>query len=102
MRSKKKIHVTRESRSGIGRNMSNKIIFTELEVSRFHAEILFENQRFYLRDNDSCEGTFFKINGPVELSVGSCLLLGSTVICVREIKEGEMTLWYGKSASMTE
>ncbi len=42
----------------IGRHPNNDIILVESRISRFHAEIRFENGNFAIYDTDSRAGTF--------------------------------------------
>lgn len=46
-----------------GRKIENSINFPgENMISSFHAEIIFENLNFYLKDKGSKQGTFIKMN----------------------------------------
>ena len=45
----------------IGRHSSNKIIVVEESISRYHAEIIYKDNLFYLRDIGSSTGTYLKI-----------------------------------------
>ena len=42
----------------MGRQLDNDIVFNEEFVSRFHAEIRFEDDKYVLYDNESTAGTF--------------------------------------------
>ena len=42
----------------LGRQLDNDIVLNEEFVSRFHAEIRFEENKFVLYDNESTSGTF--------------------------------------------
>ena len=42
----------------LGRQLDNDIVLNEEFVSRFHAEIRFEENKFILYDNQSTSGTF--------------------------------------------
>ncbi|HZM23489.1 MAG TPA: FHA domain-containing protein [Anaerolineales bacterium] len=42
----------------LGRQLDNDIVFNEEFVSRFHAEIRFEEDKYILYDNESTSGTF--------------------------------------------
>lgn len=44
--------------TSIGRKINNDIVIQSSQVSRFHAEIRYEDERFILRDLDSTSGTF--------------------------------------------
>jgi pSer/pThr/pTyr-binding forkhead associated (FHA) protein len=45
----------------IGRHSANQIIIMEESVSRSHAEIVFRDQDFFIRDTKSSTGSFIKI-----------------------------------------
>jgi pSer/pThr/pTyr-binding forkhead associated (FHA) protein len=42
----------------LGRQLENDIVFQEEFLSRFHAEIVHENDKYVLYDKDSTSGTF--------------------------------------------
>ena len=42
----------------LGRQLGNDIVFNEEFVSRFHAEIRLEEDKYVLYDNDSTSGTY--------------------------------------------
>ena len=42
----------------IGRQLDNDVVFHEEAVSRFHAEIRYENGKYVLYDNQSTTGTY--------------------------------------------
>jgi pSer/pThr/pTyr-binding forkhead associated (FHA) protein len=42
----------------IGRQLENDIVLHEEFISRFHAEIRYEDEKYVLYDNDSTAGTF--------------------------------------------
>ena len=42
----------------IGRQLDNDIVFHEEFISRFHAEIRYENEKYVLYDNNSTAGSF--------------------------------------------
>jgi pSer/pThr/pTyr-binding forkhead associated (FHA) protein len=44
--------------TSIGRKLSNDFVIQDNQVSRFHAEIRYEEGKFMLRDLDSTSGTF--------------------------------------------
>jgi pSer/pThr/pTyr-binding forkhead associated (FHA) protein len=58
----------------IGRHSSNQILILDESISRFHAEIKFEENTFLLRDTGSTTGTFIKIIGKVEITTVNLLL----------------------------
>lgn len=57
----------KEEGAKIGRHSSNKILILEESVSRYHAEIEYEEGQFYIRDIGSTTGTFIKIIDKIEL-----------------------------------
>jgi len=65
----------------IGRQMENDIVFHEEFVSRFHAEIRFEDGKYILRDNESTSGTF--VNGR---KVDRCVLNSGDLISIATIQ----------------
>ncbi|MFZ1040883.1 MAG: FHA domain-containing protein [Anaerolineales bacterium] len=65
----------------IGRQMENDIVFHEEFVSRFHAEIRFEDGKYILRDNESTSGTF--VNGR---KIDRCVLNSGDLISIATIQ----------------
>lgn len=70
---------------GIGRDKTNQIIIADPKVSRFHAVVTFENNKAYIKDTDSSNGTF--LNGKqietqrkILLNDGDKIKVGTTVI----------------------
>lgn len=51
----------KEDGAKIGRHSSNQILILDESISRYHAEIKFENGVFFLKDIGSTTGTFIKI-----------------------------------------
>lgn len=51
----------KEEGAKIGRHSSNQILILDESISRYHAEIKFENGLFFLKDIGSTTGTFIKI-----------------------------------------
>lgn len=86
----------KESGGKIGRHSSNQMVILEESVSRFHAEIVFKNKEFYIRDIGSTTGTFIKIPNNTQLEVGMMLELGSNQFCVEKVNcannSGELSL----------
>lgn len=66
----------------IGREAGNEIQFHDSEVSRSHAELIREGQRYFLRDLGSSNGTF--VNGTRitrhELASGDQVQMGKTLV----------------------
>ena len=65
----------------LGRQMENDIVFHEEFVSRFHAEIHFEDGKYILQDNGSTSGTF--VNG---LKIDRCTLNSGDLISIASIQ----------------
>lgn len=69
----------------IGRSTDNQIILSDPGVSRHHAEIHWQNGRYYLRDMNSSSGTIVPRYGhqsvfpqqPIELQHGDTIILGN-------------------------
>lgn len=64
----------------LGRQIGNDIVFQEECLSRFHAEILQENNRYILVDKDSTSGTF--VNGR---KIDRCVLNSGDLIALANI-----------------
>ncbi len=67
-------------RTTIGRAPTNRVVLTEDKASRIHAEILYENNRFTLKDNNSTNGTV-RNGAPVAetpLEFGDVITVGKT------------------------
>ncbi len=65
----------------IGRQLENDIVLHEEFVSRFHAEIRFEEGKYVLQDNGSTSGTF--VNGR---KIDRCVLNSGDLISVATIQ----------------
>ena len=65
----------------IGRQLENDIVLHEEFVSRFHAEIRFEDGKYVLQDNGSTGGTF--VNGR---KIDRCVLNSGDLISVATIQ----------------
>ncbi|HUH97987.1 MAG TPA: FHA domain-containing protein [Anaerolineales bacterium] len=65
----------------IGRQMENDIVFHEEFVSRFHAEIRFEDGKYVLQDNGSTSGTF--VNGR---KIDRCVLNSGDLVTIATIQ----------------
>ena len=70
----------------IGRHSSNQIVIFDESVSRYHAEIVFANEQFFLRDIGSTTGTFLKITEPLELKLDMIIEVGSYQLQVSHIE----------------
>jgi pSer/pThr/pTyr-binding forkhead associated (FHA) protein len=64
----------------LGRQIGNDIVFQEEFLSRFHAEIVHENDKYILVDKDSTSGTF--INGR---KIDRCVLNSGDLISLANI-----------------
>ena len=54
----------------LGRDLENTLVLSDKSVSRFHAEIFFQDDVFYLKDLNSTGGTYLNhvpVAGAVEL-----------------------------------
>ena len=67
----------KEEGGKIGRHSSNQILILEESISRYHAEILFHDKKFFLKDIGSSTGTFIKVKDRIELTLGMVLEMGS-------------------------
>jgi pSer/pThr/pTyr-binding forkhead associated (FHA) protein len=65
----------------LGRQLENDIVFHEEFVSRFHAELRFEDGKYVLYDNESTVGTF--VNGR---KVNRCVLNSGDLISIATIQ----------------
>ncbi len=64
----------------LGRQLQNDIVFHEEFLSRFHAEIICENEQYVLYDKNSTSGTF--VNGQ---SIRRCVLNSGDLISLANI-----------------
>jgi len=68
--------------TNIGRNINNNIIINEPLVSRYHARIVYREEKFYLEDLGSTHGS--KVNGEwikiQEIKNGDTISIASTPI----------------------
>ena len=65
----------------LGRQLENDVVFHEDFVSRFHAEIRFENGKYVLYDNGSTGGTF--VNGK---KIDRCVLNSGDLISITTVQ----------------
>lgn len=65
----------------LGRQLENDVVFHEEFVSRFHAEIRFEDGQYVLYDNGSTGGTF--VNGK---KADRCVLNSGDLISIASIQ----------------
>lgn len=64
----------------LGRQIGNDIVFQEEFLSRFHAEIIHENDKYVLVDKESTSGTF--VNGR---KIDRCVLNSGDLISLANI-----------------
>jgi pSer/pThr/pTyr-binding forkhead associated (FHA) protein len=64
----------------LGRQLENDIVFHEEFLSRFHAEIVHENDKYVLYDKDSTSGTF--VNGR---KIDRCVLNSGDLVSLANI-----------------
>jgi pSer/pThr/pTyr-binding forkhead associated (FHA) protein len=64
----------------LGRQIGNDIVFQEEFLSRFHAEIIQENDKYILIDKESTSGTF--VNGK---KIDRCVLNSGDLIALANI-----------------
>ena len=76
----------------IGRHRTNDIVLIDELVSRFHAEIEFYKNKYYIRDLDSRNGVLIN-DSPIleqDLANGDVIRIGDAVITFYEVREGEV------------
>lgn len=78
-------HTVCSKGSKIGRHSSNEIVIFDESVSRYHAQIFYGNEIFYLKDIGSTTGTFIKIEEPIRLQQNMIIEIGSYQLLVQEI-----------------
>ena len=54
----------------MGRGQQCEVRVTDISISRFHAEMRYQNGKFYARDNESKFGSLVKFNSEFELRDG--------------------------------
>lgn len=90
-------HTINTGGSKIGRHSSNEIVIFDESVSRYHAQIQYENDYFYLKDIGSTTGTFIKIEEPITLLKNMIIEIGSYQLLVKDI-----SLSFNPDASVNE
>jgi pSer/pThr/pTyr-binding forkhead associated (FHA) protein len=66
----------------IGRDISNDIVINEAEVSRRHARLIQEGDRYRIEDLNSTNGTYIdgqRLIGPHILAIGEIIMFGDNV-----------------------
>jgi pSer/pThr/pTyr-binding forkhead associated (FHA) protein len=84
----------------VGRQLDNDVVLQEESVSRFHAEIRYEDGKYILYDNDSTAGTY--VNSK---RVDRCVLISSDLIsfsCVQIMFVNNNAKLAGKAMGMTQ
>jgi hypothetical protein len=77
-----------KSEIAIGRDPSNDIVINEAEVSRKHARLLLQDEKYVLEDLGSTNGSFIngqRLMGPQELRPGDMILLGENISITFEL-----------------
>ena len=72
----------------VGRHNSNDIVINDTSVSRFHAELVNENNQWYIIDLNSTNGTFvngIKIQGKIPVSIYDEIKLGNVSVNLEKI-----------------
>ncbi len=71
-----------KSEISIGRDISNDFVINDAEVSRKHAQLTLEGNRYKIEDLSSTNGTYIdgqRLIGPHLLSVGEIIMFGDNV-----------------------
>ena len=76
----------KENGAKIGRHSHNQVVILDESVSRNHAEILFRNNDFFLKDIGSTTGTYIKIISRLQLKVDMIIEIGSYQFIVTHIE----------------
>ena len=76
----KQIIPLKKSRTTLGRQLENDIVFHEEFLSRFHAEIVYENESYVLYDKQSTSGTFVNSR-----KIDRCVLNSGDLIALANI-----------------
>ncbi|CAK76878.1 unnamed protein product (macronuclear) [Paramecium tetraurelia] len=82
----------KESGGKIGRHSSNQILILEESISRFHAEIVFQDEDFFIKDIGSTTGTFIKVESKLELEIGMVIELGSNQFEIQQLTSNNQTV----------
>lgn len=89
------IPVDKENVISIGRMEDNDVVVDNLAVSRHHARLVRERDKYYLEDLSSHNGTFVNDKRIIkcELSEGDNILIGKHVLTfIREIEEDQNSI----------
>ncbi|KAL4468271.1 hypothetical protein ABPG72_015807 [Tetrahymena utriculariae] len=75
----------KEEGGKIGRHSSNQILILEESISRYHAEIVYHEKKFFIKDIGSSTGTFIKVKDRVPITLGMLFEMGSFQFEVSEL-----------------
>lgn len=89
-----KVYDLIETNGYIGRDKNLFIRISNKEVSKKHCEILFSQEGFYIKDNDSVNGTFIYFPPGIELYLkeGVLIMIGTFIYEFKGIKEGTVEI----------
>ncbi|CAD8097383.1 unnamed protein product [Paramecium sonneborni] len=79
----------------IGRHSSNQILILEENISRFHAEVIYQDSKFYIRDIGSTTGTYIKIQKRMNLFQDMLIELGSNLFQVIQLEQISNGIQFG-------
>ena len=71
----------------IGRDISNDFVINDAEVSRKHATLTLEGDRYKIEDLNSTNGTYIdgrRLIGPHVLAIGEIIMFGDNVVDAEE------------------
>src|SRR4030042_6859342 len=66
----------------IGRDIANDFVINDAEVSRKHARLILEGDRYKIEDLNSTNGTYIdgqRLIGPHVMTIGEIIMLGDKV-----------------------
>jgi len=78
----KAIYELSQTENTIGRDLGNNIVVVDEQVSKRHAAIYYDKDRFWITDLESRNGVYvngLRIEKPTPLMDGSLIKLGSTI-----------------------
>ena len=77
----------------IGRDLENDIQINNLAVSRYHAIISKQNEKYYIKDLGSSNGTFINGNKVTtsEFDIGDLILIGKHVIRLEKVVSSQQS-----------
>ena len=88
-KNKSQLYELTEKSGTIGRDKNQLITISDKDISRKHCEIIYRSEGYYLRDNESLNGTyiFFPAGIEIYLKNGTCVMIGSFLYEFKEIKD---------------